>query len=159
MAHDRLATKLLSLTVKMPVGAATSRWASAVFGRPFIFPANDQKLESLSLTPLVSDGWLLTRRINGTETVLRCGHNRGLDGNGSLGAAPRGPLGALDAEPLAASAAWTANDTFTIKICARETPYQTTFTLQFADDEVTVRSQTNVGFGNTKGTPVVGKAR
>jgi CubicO group peptidase (beta-lactamase class C family) len=157
--QDRLATKLRSLAVKMPVGAATSPRASAVFGQPFVFPANDQKLESLSLTPLVSDGWLLTRRINGTETVLRCGHGRWLNGNGSLGAAPRGPLGALDSEPLAASAAWTADDTFTVKVCARETPYQTTFTLQFADDEVTVRSQTNVGFGNTKGAPVVGRSK
>ncbi len=157
--NERLASKLRNLTVKQPKGGATSPLAETVLGRTFVFPANDQKLESLSFSTLVSDGWLVTRSINGTETSLKCGHGRWLKGDGLLGASPRGPLGALATEPLAGSAAWTADDTFVIKICARETPYQTTFTLKFAGDEVSVQSQTNVGFGKTKGAPITGRRK
>lgn len=158
-AQDQLAAKLRSLTVKLPAGKGSAPGGATALGRTYVFPMNELGWESLNVSALASDGWLLTRTISGTETRLRCGHGRWLNDSGVLGVSPRGPLGPLPAEPMAAAGAWTSDDTLTLKVCARETPYQTTFTLRFAGDEVTVQAQTNVGFGNTRSTPMVGRAQ
>ena len=157
--HGQLSAKLQSLTVKFPSGSAATPGAGRALGRTYVFPKNELGWESLNVSALASDGWLLTRTIGGTETRLRCGHGRWLNDSGVLGVSPRGPLGALPAEPMAAAGAWTSDDTLTLKVCARETPYQTTFTLKFTGDEVTVQAQTNVGFGNTRSTPMIGRAK
>lgn len=157
--QTRLTAKLRSLTVKSPTGAATSPQSAKALGRTYMFSPNDLQWESLQISPLASDGWMLTRKIGGTTSSLRCGHGHWLKDSGVLGVSPRGPLGPLPEEPLAASAAWTADDTLTVKVCARETPYQTTFTFRFTGNTVAVQAQTNVGFGNTKTAPLLGTAQ
>ena len=54
--------------------------------------------------------------------------------------------------------AWPADDTCVIKLCAYETPFQTTFTLKFEGDQVTLNSEANVAFGPTKRPQLVGRA-
>jgi hypothetical protein len=61
-------------------------------------------------------------------------------------------------QPAAASGAWTADESFTAKLCFYETPFVVTVTLKFAGDEVRFNSETNVGFGATKEAQLVGKA-
>ncbi len=154
-----LRARLQGLAVRTPDGRATSPKAGRALGQTYTFPANEQQLESLCVTPLADGGWLLNRTIAGTETRLRCGHGRWLTDNGLLGASPRGALGQLRSEPLAGSAAWADDDTLVIKVCARETPFQTTFTLRFADGEVSVETKTNVGFARTQGVTLTGRSR
>ena len=67
--------------------------------------------------------------------------------------------GRLPEQPAAASGAWTGDDTFTAKLCFYETPFVTTLKLKFAGDEVRCSSETNVGFGSTRETELVGQAR
>jgi hypothetical protein len=64
----------------------------------------------------------------------------------------------LPEQPAAASGAWTADDTFTAKICFTETPFTFTVALTFSGKEVKCNSEANVGFGSTKDGPLVGKA-
>jgi hypothetical protein len=75
--------------------------------------------------------------------------NRGL---GSLA------WGRLPEQPVAASGAWTANDTFTAKLCLYETPYIVTIRLKFSGEELQCNSEANVGFGPTKEPPLTGRA-
>jgi hypothetical protein len=56
------------------------------------------------------------------------------------------------------SGAWTADDTFTIKICAYETPFITTVLLRFRGDELHYQAEVNVGFGERKRPALVGRA-
>ena len=45
----------------------------------------------------------------------------------------------------AASGGWTAADTFTLQVVRYRTPFSTTYRFRFADDQVTVDSEQNVG--------------
>ena len=44
------------------------------------------------------------------------------------------------------------------KLCAYETPFQTTFTLKFEGEQVTLNSEANVSFGPTKQPQLAGRA-
>ena len=71
----------------------------------------------------------------------------------------RGAWGRLPAQPVAASGAWTADDTFTARLCFYETPFIFTARLKFSGDEVRCEAESNVGFGPRKWGPLLGKAR
>ena len=68
-------------------------------------------------------------------------------------------LGTLPEQPVAASGAWTADDTFTAKICFYETPFIVTVTLKFSGDQLLYHSESNVGFGSTKASATGGQDR
>ncbi len=152
--RERLERRLLGLQVRTPSGGTTSPVAASVLGKVYRFPANEAGLESLQLEASGPEGWLLTRTFAGRRESLRCGHGRWMTGRGHLGDAPRGPIGAFDEESLGASAAWTSDDTWTVKICARGTPFQTTFTLKFSPDGLTLTPRTQVRFGGAAAAPL-----
>jgi CubicO group peptidase (beta-lactamase class C family) len=121
-------------------------------GRVFAFPTNDRKLESITLLPDARSGEvLLVARVDGAERTIACGHVNWRKGKAAWGRLPE--------QSAAASGAWTADDTFTAKICFVETPFVTTVRLKFTGDEVRVESEMNVGFGPTKEAALVGKAK
>ena len=145
----RLQTRLTGLTLRQPSGAATSPSLSRVAGRQYIFPANDQKLESIRLQPGADgSGWNLISRVDGIESQTPCGfrswpRSRGLFGN-------------YRDEPLAAAGAWIADDTLEVKLCAYETPFYKTLKLRFEGDQLIRESSQNVGFGSTKSLELTG---
>ncbi len=91
----------------------------------------------------------LVARIAGVEQRIACG--RGTWQKGRLA------WGKLPEQPVAASGAWTGDDTFTAKLCFYETPFIVTVKLKFSGDELSCTSESNVGFGSTKGSELVGK--
>ena len=58
---------------------------------------------------------------------------------------------------MAASGAWTAEDTFSAKACLYKTPFCATWRLEFAGDIVLFDQEMNVGFGPTKQPQLVGR--
>ena len=146
--QQKLTARLSGLTVRYPEGAATSPVGTKVFGKKFIFSANDQKLETLEISPTTDGGWVLTTRSNGVETRLACGNRSWKIG--------RGPFGNRPEEALGASAAWRSEDTFSAKVCAFETPFYQTITLRFEGNNVVREVQQNTGFGATKQPPLTG---
>lgn len=151
-AHQRLTTKLAALTLPPPQGASTSTSAPQVFARSFSFPPNDQGIEALTLRPGSNPGdILLSTTTRGATTTVPYGHG--------AWTRSQGPFGPYPSESLAGAAAWTAEDTLTLLLCARETPYLATLRLRFDGDQVTFDAETNVGFGNTRRPSLVGKAR
>ncbi len=157
-ARRQLEAKLAGLAVRTPEGGVESPSASQVHGRRFVFPANRQGIESIRLTAPDAGGWTLIREMGGTRQEIRCGHGRWLRDQGPLGSAPAGALGPAPRGPLAASAAWTEGDTFTVKLCAYETPFHTTLRLRFEGDQVFLDAENNVGFGPTKQPQLLGRA-
>lgn len=155
-ARERLERRLLGLQVARPQGAPTSASASGVLGRTYRFAANEGGLESVRLETSGPEGWVLTRTLSGKTESLRCGHDRWMTGRGHLGDAPKGPTRPLGEESLAASAAWTSDDTWTVKVCALGTPFQTTHTLRFSGEEVTFSTRTGVRFAGTPPAPLKG---
>jgi hypothetical protein len=60
---------------------------------------------------------------------------------------------------VAASGAWTAENTFTVKIVLSETPYYSTLNFKFDGDRLLFDSEHNVNFGPTKLQQLVGTVR
>ena len=148
-AQQQLATTLSHLSLRTATGAATPPMAAKVAGKKFVFPANEQKLESLALQSSTTGGTTLLVRINGKDQRIDCGSGEWKKGRLAYGTFPE--------RAVAVSGAWSADDTYTSKICFNETPYMLTVKLHFADGQLTYESEYNVFFGNAKPPQLVGK--
>jgi CubicO group peptidase (beta-lactamase class C family) len=148
-AAAKLAQTLKGLSIRPQEGSASP--AKVVLGKKFVFPTNDRKLESLALEASGKDDAVnLVARVAGIDQRIPCGSG--------IWQKAQGAWGRLNRQHLAASGAWTAADTYTAKLCFYETPFIVTVHLQFKDNELHVTSESNVGFGGTKETALVGKA-
>jgi CubicO group peptidase (beta-lactamase class C family) len=148
-AREALSRKLASLVLPSQDGQATSPLAAKVSGRRYVFPENDERFESIGLE--VARGQVtLVSRADGRETRVPVAHGR-------WGTSVALRFGDRD-ERVAASGAWTAEDTYTARLCLHETPYVLTARLRFAGDEVTLEREANVSFGETKRPTLVGRA-
>jgi hypothetical protein len=146
--HKKLQEKLKGLSLRPAEGLAT---AAKVWGKQFEFPANDRKLETLTLEKGKDGAVTLVARINAAEHRIVCGHGSWQKG--------RGAWGLLTAQPIASSGAWTEDDTFTARLCFCETPFLITLRLKFSGDEVRLEDESNVGFGPLKRAQLVGKPK
>jgi CubicO group peptidase (beta-lactamase class C family) len=144
----KLDRNLKGLSLRLPEGKGTP---PKVAGKKYVFPANDRKFEWLALDTDAKDGTVtLVVRIDGTDRRIVCGRGAWQKGRVAWGRLPE--------QPAAATGAWTADDTFTARICFTETPFVATVRLTFTGNEVRCESGWNVGFGGTKDAPLVGKA-
>lgn len=150
-AQAKLRARLAGLLLPVPAGVATSPLAAKVAGRTFTFEKNDANLESIGLA-VAGDGTvtLKARRFGEDQSVVV--------GNGKW---VRGtfPFQPTATQPVAVAGAWTAEDTFTVKLAQYRTPFVMTAQLKFAGDQVTVEQKMNVGFGNRPPTVITGKAQ
>jgi CubicO group peptidase (beta-lactamase class C family) len=160
-ARKKLEHSLKNLSLRPMEGSGSP---PKVLGKKYAFAPNERKLEALTLQSDANDGTMtLVARFDGLEQRISCGH--GVWQKGRIGfpnAANRGlgPLtwGGLPEQPVAASGAWTANDTFTAKLCLYETPFILTIRLKFSGAELQYNSEANVGFGPTKEPQLTGTA-
>jgi hypothetical protein len=113
-----------------------------------VFPANDAKLESVAVE-FGADGVVIVARQDGRESRVPVGQGSWKKGASLL------TIGV--AEKIAASGAWTADDTFTAKLAAYETPFVQTVALQWKGEELFVDTEYNVAFGERKRPRLVGK--
>ncbi|MSU63195.1 MAG: class C beta-lactamase-related serine hydrolase [Pedosphaera sp.] len=149
--QKKLADKLVSLAIPLAKGSSTSPVAGRVSGRKFIFPSNDQKLDSLAIDAGSSaSGATLTLRLDGRDQRIQCGQGEWKKGRLQFPGSPE--------RVVTSSGAWTADDTFSAKLCFYETPYIVTLKLRFADGQVFYDREANVGFGTAKPTQLVGRA-
>jgi CubicO group peptidase (beta-lactamase class C family) len=152
---QQLKDGLARLEVRPAQGPMTSPLAGKILNRKFVFPANDQKIESLTLASSDSGKTLtLTARMDGKEVAIPCGYQKWKKSRAPL---LGGRLAQFPDEPTAGTFAWPADDTCVIKLCACETPFQTTFTMKFGD-QMTLDSEANVAFGPTKRPQLIGRA-
>ena len=63
----------------------------------------------------------------------------------------------FNSQQIAASGAWTDEDTYTVKLCFYETPFRPTLICRFTEDQLTLDVKANVGFGPTEWPQLVGK--
>ena len=155
-AAKQLQNRLAQLEISPARGAAISPSAENFLNRKFVFAANDQNLESLTLVSSDAGKTLtLTLQENGKEAKLPCGYREWKKSSAPLFA---GKMAQFPNEPMAGTFAWPTDDTCTIKLCAFETPYQMTLTLNFSGDQLTLDSETNVAFGATKRPQLIGRA-
>jgi hypothetical protein len=151
-ADDDAASKLQQALKNLVLRAPEESGAPAkLSGKRFVFPANDHKLEAIALESSDNrDETTLVVRTGGAERRIACGRGVWCKGRLSWNSSPE--------QPAAASGAWTADDTYTAKLCFYETPFIVTLRLKFSGDDLQCQSESNVGFGPNKAAELTGKA-
>ena len=150
VSQRKLKEKLASLTVRPAEGSDSSPMAAKVLGRKFTFPANEQKLEAITLTANRSgQGMNMTLQLNGVSHQVISGHRDWQNGRGSFGAYLN--------QPAAATSAWAKDDTLVVKQCFTETPFYVTHKLRFDGNQLFYDAESNVGFRSTKQPQLVGR--
>jgi CubicO group peptidase (beta-lactamase class C family) len=140
--RKKLNDTLAGLVMHLPSGSASSGSAAPMSGRKFVFPPNDQKIESVALTfGPKGNAATLAIQINGVEQYVRCGD--GAWTTGRLNFAPDIVEQAWD-QSVAAAGAWTEDSVYKAKLVFYETPFYVTFTLKFAGDQLFLDTQYNV---------------
>lgn len=147
-ARRKLERRLTLLSLPVPPGADSG---VPVLGKKYTFPANERKLEAITLESHGSDGGVtLVTRVDGVEGRIVCGRGAWLR--------QRTAWDRFVEQPAAAAGAWTESDTFSAKLCFYETPYIVTIRLKFVGKELRFNAETNVGFGRTKAPQLIGRA-
>ena len=145
-ANEKLKARLANLSVKMVPGKPTSPTAQMVSGKVYALDKNEQGFESIALDFAGPDGPVLTiKNVKGETTRLPIGLDAWPKPSPSALTVPHDGTRSL----VSACGAWTAENTFTIKAVMPETPYHLTMVFKFENDQLTMSSSYNVGFGPT----------
>ena len=149
-ARKKLQLTLAGLSLRPLDGSGKAAKAS---NNKYVFASNDRKLEAITLQSDELGGAVtLVARFAGVEQKIPCGRRAWQK--------CRVAYGRLHEQPAAVSGAWTADETFTAKICFYETPFIVTVRLKFADDKLFIDADSNVALDPTKQKQpqLVGKA-
>ena len=149
-AHRKLTAALATLTLQTPAGAAQSGLARTVAGKRYMFDSNKPLLESITFDPALAGGTSVILRINGADERIAVGQSGWQKGTLNTSAAR---------DAIAASGAWTAEDTYTLKVVRYRTPFVTTYRLRFAGDQLFLTIEQNVGPADARVTELVGRSR
>ena len=153
-ADKALATRLAGLTLpplveSAPSPVGPSRWVRySASGKRFAFESNPQTIESAMLEN------------NGAGTATVTLHMDGMDQR--IEAAPgrwqKGTLRFRGADDVVAtSGAWTADDTYTLKVVRYRTPFVITYRLRFSGDQLHLTVEQNVGPPDTLLRELIGQ--
>jgi hypothetical protein len=146
-AAEELDRKLASLSLCPQQGERSSPLAARVAGREYVFEESEE-------IQAIAFGWngdedVVTLRNGHGESRIACGKGEWVRGTATLD--PSGP------RRVAASGAWTDEDTYAVQICSYETPFRLTVTCRFLEDRLTLDLETNVSFGPQEHPQRVGR--
>ncbi len=150
-AHDALKARLAKLSLPTQAGEATSSRAAALAGKTFVFPKNRHGIEAITWEAADGGaGTMLNVSVGGVEQRVVAPHGRWQKGELKT---------AMFSEPVVTSGAWTADDTYALKVVRVQGPFAHVYRLKFAGDEVTLEGEQNVGFGAGQPPAVVGRLK
>jgi hypothetical protein len=150
-AHNQLCEKLeaLSLPVAPPGGEHSSPGAERWSGKTYELERNDLKLESASIW-FGDEHSTLTVRDEHGEHLIQVGYSAWLKGTTDA-------RGRSD-EPIVASGAWTAEDTYEVRICCTEDVYCPVLRFHYAGDDLRLEVDPNVSWQPLVVTAIPGRA-
>ena len=154
----QLESRLAALKVKFPNGSASSPISASVSGKWFEFPENNRGIKAISFDFNSTSPSIIIQTAAG-ETRMMLGRETWTNSRGQFTNGLERAL-SVPANPLvAASGAWSADDTFTVKIVLSETPYYSTMNFKFDGNRLLFDAEHNVYFGQTKLPKLVGLIR
>jgi CubicO group peptidase (beta-lactamase class C family) len=152
----KLKAKLANLTVRVPSGQATAPLAAKVSGKWYAFPKNDRGIQAVSFDFNTGTPALVVRTVSG-ETRTPIGIGAWAKGSGGFANGIDRFLSVPARPAIATSGAWTADDVFTLKLIAYETPFYSTLSFRFDGDRLLLDAEHNVAFGATKLPQLIGQ--
>ena len=144
-ANEKLLKRLASLAVRPPAGQSQSPLAAKLSGKTYSFPANDRHLESVSFE-FKPAGATVVIRASSNESRIACGGGSWQKGRTSFVNGLDNRMVQPSLQPVAASGSWSADDTYTVKLCLYETPFYTKLVFRFNGEQVVFDSEYNVAF-------------
>ena len=145
----KLTETLAGLTLHPQLGSAGPGVATKWAAKTFLLFTNDQKLETAALEfGGANDPVTLVLRCHGVDQRIACGKASWIKG--------RMTYANFEEQPVAASGAWTADGTYTVKLSFYETPFRLALALKFVDDKLFYDCEYNVNFGPTTRPQLVG---
>jgi CubicO group peptidase (beta-lactamase class C family) len=158
LGSEKLNKRLAGLAVRPVLGQATTPRAAAISGKRYLFASNYRQIEAVTIESR-EDGATLKVLTPRGESRIACGpgvwkrtHTAFVNGVG-------GRMVPASEQPVAASGAWTRDDTFTLKLCLYETPFYSTMVFRFNGDQLLLDSEHNVSSGQTTLPQLVGEAQ
>jgi len=149
--RNDLARKLAALKLAPPSGRRASTLASSVSGQTWVFPANEDKVESARVD-FEGENATIVVKVAGREGRVFCGAGAWRRGGTLPGA------DGVD-QATAGSGAWTSDDTYLARVYLSETPFRVDMTLRFAEGGLVLDREYNVALGTqpTRRTSLVGR--
>jgi hypothetical protein len=133
-AYNELCDKLEALSLPFPNGQPSSPGAEQWSGKTYRLESNHLKLESVAIEFGEGFNTLLVRDERG-EHPIQIGYATWLKGTTDA----RGHSG----EPIAASGAWTAEDTYEVRVCCCEDAYCPIFRFHYTSGELQLEVEPN----------------
>ena len=158
MAAEKLNKKLASLAVRPVPRQATSPRAAAISGKRYTFASNYRQIEAVALESQEDRATLVVWTPLGESRIV-CEPGVWKRGRAAFVNGVGGRMIASSEQPIAASGAWTRDDTFTLKLCLYETPFYSTMVFRFNGDQLLLDSEHNVSFGSTTIPQLVGETK
>jgi len=158
-ADQKLEQTLAGLALHRPEGVVTSAIAAQVSGKTYLFPTNSENIDAVSVDFKGKDAILVVRS-QGRAHRIACGSGVWQKGRTEFVAGADSWIAAPVEQPVAASGAWTTDDTYTLKLAYYETPLAITLTCRFAGDRVLLLNvERSVEFAQTNPVQLIGEAR
>ncbi len=133
-AYNELCDKLAILSLPIANGSTSSPKSEQWSGRSYKLEGNHLNLESVTLQFGDNDSTLTLRDARGGHSI-QVGHSAWLNGISDM-------RGRGD-EPIAASGAWTAEDTYEVRICCTEDAYCPVFRFHYQGGELQLEIEPN----------------
>jgi hypothetical protein len=146
--HQAVQAELARLALPPSQGGQSIVLAREVSGKSYRMPDNPQNISAISLHCQGQQTTLNICDRRGQHAIV-CGHGQWIKGVTEFDDAA--------SRPVAASAAWTSDDTCCIRLCFYETPFCPTLTCRFTGSEMTFDFHSNVAFGPIDRPQLVGR--
>jgi CubicO group peptidase (beta-lactamase class C family) len=133
-SYNQLCDKLAALSLPLVNGQASSPIAEQSFGKTYKLQSNHLNLQSVAIQFGDSGNTLIFRDERG-EHWIQIGTSTWLKGITDIRA--RGE------EPITACGAWTADDTYEVRVCCTEDAYCPVFRFHYTSDELQLEVEPN----------------
>ena len=160
LGAEKLNKTLAGLAVRPVKGKGTSPRVAAFSGKRYGFASNYRQIEAVTLESRENGATTVVVATPRGESRIVCEPGVWKRGRSAFVNGVGGRMVASSEQPIAASGAWTRDDTFTLKLCLYETPFYSTMVFRFDGDQLLLDSENNVSFsGQTTLPQLVGEAR
>jgi CubicO group peptidase (beta-lactamase class C family) len=147
-AYGEFCDKLAVLSLPLPKGQPSSPKAEQWWGKTYQLGSNDLKLERVAIKFGHECNLLVVNDERG-EHPIQVGYRTWLKGTTDV----RG----LGEEPVAACGAWTAEDTYEVRVCYYERVFCPVLRFRYTGDELQLEVEPNVSWGAVTVTTITGR--
>jgi CubicO group peptidase (beta-lactamase class C family) len=147
-ADGELHAKLAGLSLPLPKGQPSSPGVEQWWGKRYKLKRNDLQVESVAIERGDACSTLCVRGER-SEHSIQVGYDTWLKGTTNV----RG----YEDEPVAACGAWTAEDTYEVRICFYESVFCPVLRLHYRSRELQLEVEPNVSWGPTTARTITGR--